>query len=47
MQKYQNELHLKAGTDIDVWAGSYDTLNTGNMFAIKRNSPTQRLEFSF
>lgn len=47
MQKYQNELHLKAGTDIDVWTGSYDTLNTGNMFAIKRNSPTQRLEFSF
>ena len=47
MQKYQNELHLKAGTDIDVWTSSYDTLNTGNMFAIKRNSPTQRLEFSF
>ena len=47
MQKYQNELHLKAGTDIDIWTSSYDTLNTGNMFAIKRNSPTQRLEFSF
>lgn len=47
MQKYQNELHLKAGTDIDVWTSSYDTLNTGNMFAIKRNSPTQRFQFLY
>ena len=47
MQKYQNELHLKAGTDIDVWTSSYDTLNTGNMFAIKRNSPTQGFQFLY
>ena len=47
MQKYQNELHLKAGTDIDVWTSSYDTLNTGNMFAIKRDSPTQRFQFLY
>ena len=47
MQKYQNELHLKAGTDIDVWTSSYDTLNTSNMFAIKRDSPTQRFQFLY
>ena len=47
MQKYQNELHLKAGTDIDVWTSSYDTLNTSNMFTIKRDSPTQRFQFLY